>query len=78
MSRTARVSFLTRAVFFSLQSLPDRLCPVPMQWESVLFPSNQNGRSVILGTNHHAMNTSYVPTRHEAAALIQTGLFSVT
>jgi hypothetical protein len=78
MSRVDSVSFLTRAAFFSLHSLPDRRCPVPMQWASVLFPSNQNGRSVILGTNYHAVKTSYVPTRHGAAALTQTGPFSGT
>jgi len=72
MGRTAGVSFLKRAGFFSLQSLPDRLYPVPIQSVSVLFPSSQNGHSVILNTNHYTVNASCVPTRHGAAALKQT------
>jgi hypothetical protein len=55
MGLTAGVSFLKRAGLFSLQQLPDRLCPVPMQSASVLFLSSQNGRSVMLTTNYHAV-----------------------
>jgi hypothetical protein len=70
MGRTAGVSFLKRAgFFFAVVSRPT--LPVPMQSASVLFPSSQNGRSVIQTTNHHAVNASYVPTRHGAAALKQ-------
>jgi hypothetical protein len=43
-----------------------------MQSASVLFLSSQNGRSVILTTNHNAVNASYVPTRNGAVALKQT------
>jgi hypothetical protein len=43
-----------------------------MQSASVLFLSSQNGRSVILTINHHAVNASYVPTRNGAAAMKQS------